>query len=203
MLIGYNDDTDILAGIPMSTVYPTVTQYPTSSAKSAMTVSFSHEDVEDSQLHFDYVQLDFNPKNFVKGLVDVVFQKLEAENTYKIVEVVGGYDRTEEFGSLIADGAAEVMNNVTSATYSDGIITIVPKAGAVPSLKAPSVLYEKRNQRYRAGVMKVDNVTFVEVAVKGMTKEEFINAHIKVVWQELKEADRKKKLSEVYDAITK
>ena len=45
--------------------------------------------------------------------------------------------------------------------------------------------------------MKVDNVTFVEVAVKGMTKEEFINAHIKVVWQELKEADRKKKLSEV------
>ena len=51
--------------------------------------------------------------------------------------------------------------------------------------------------------MKVDNVTFVEVAVKGMTKEEFIYAHIKVVWQELKEADRKKKLSEVYDAITK
>ena len=94
-------------------------------------------------MHFDYVQLDFNPKNFVKGLVDVVLQKLEAENTYKIVEVVGGYDRTEEFGSLIADGAAEVMNNVTSATYSDGIITIVPKAGAVPSLKAPSVLYEK------------------------------------------------------------
>ena len=39
-----------------------------------------------------------------------MFQKLEAENTYKIVEVVGGYDRTEEFGSLIADGAAEVMN---------------------------------------------------------------------------------------------
>ena len=28
--------------------------------------------------------------------------------------------------------------------------------------------------------MKVDNVTFVEVAVKGMTKEEFINAHIKI-----------------------
>ena len=28
MLIGYNDDTDILAGIPMSTVYPTVTQLP-------------------------------------------------------------------------------------------------------------------------------------------------------------------------------
>lgn len=143
MLIGYNDDTDILAGIPMSSVYPTVTQYPTSSAKSAMTVSFAHEDAEDSQLHFDYVQLDFNPKNFLKGLVDVVLKKAETDNTYKIIEVVGGYDRTEEFGSLIADGAAEIMNNATSATYSDGIITIVPKAGAVPSLKAPSVLFEK------------------------------------------------------------
>ena len=59
------------------------------------------------------------------------------------VLLFGGYDRTEEFGSLIADGAAEIMNNVTSATYSDGIITIVSKAGAVPSLKAPSVLFEK------------------------------------------------------------
>ena len=26
--------------------------------------------------------------------------------------------------------------------------------------------------------MKVDNVTFVEVAVKGMTKEEFLYAHV-------------------------
>lgn len=51
--------------------------------------------------------------------------------------------------------------------------------------------------------MKVDNVTFVEAAVKSMTKEEFINVHIKVVWKGLKEADRKKKLSEVYDTITK
>ena len=51
--------------------------------------------------------------------------------------------------------------------------------------------------------MKVDNVTFVEAAVKGMTMEEFIIAHNNVGWQELKEADRKKKLSEVYDAITK
>ena len=108
-----------------------------------MTVSFCHEDAEDSQLHFDYVQLDFNPKNFAKGLVDVVFEKAEAENAYKIIEKIGGYDRTEEFGTLLADGAAEALNNVTSATYANGVITIVPKDGATPSLKAPSVLYEK------------------------------------------------------------
>lgn len=35
------------------------------------------------------------------------------------------------------------MNNTTSASYADGVITIVPKAGAVPSLKSPSVLFEK------------------------------------------------------------
>ena len=142
MLIGYNDDTDVLAGIPMSSVYPTVTQYPTSSAKSAMTVSFAHEDAEDSHLNFDYVQLDFNPKNFLKGLVDVEFVKMETENTYKIVEVVGGYDRTEEFGQLIADAAVEVLNNVTSASYADGVITIVPKGNEMPSLRSASVLFK-------------------------------------------------------------
>lgn len=51
--------------------------------------------------------------------------------------------------------------------------------------------------------MKVDNVTFVEATIKCMTKEEFIEAHIKVVWQNLKEDKRRKKLSEVYDTITK
>lgn len=143
LLIGYNDGTDLLAGIPMSTVYPTVTQFPTSGAKSTMTVSFCHEDAEDSQLNFDYIQLDFNPKNFLMGLVEVVFAKTEGENTYKLFEKFGAYDRTEEFGALIADGAVEVLNNVTSATYADGVITIVPKVGATPTLKAPSVLFEK------------------------------------------------------------
>lgn len=142
ILIGYNDGTEILAGIPMSSVYPTSTLFPTSSAKSAMTVSFAHEDAEDSHLNFDYVQLDFNPKNFLKGLVDVVLEKTDAENAYKIIEVVGGYDRTEEFGKLIADGATEVLNNVTSASYADGIITIVPKGDGVPSLKSSSVLFK-------------------------------------------------------------
>ena len=143
LLIGYNDGTGILAGIPMSTIYPTVTPFATSGAKSTMTVSFCHVDAEDSQKNFDFIQLDINPKNYLKGLVEVVFEKEKTETAYKVIEKVGGYDRTEEFGSLIAAGAAEIMNNVTSATYADGIITIVPKGGAAPSLKAPSALFEK------------------------------------------------------------
>ena len=44
--------------------------------------------------------------------------------------------------------------------------------------------------------MKIEGVTFVENAVKSMTKEEFIERHIKVLWQDRKEASRKKMLSE-------
>lgn len=141
MLIGYNDGTGSLAGIPMSTVYPTVTQYPTSGAKSTMTVSFCHMDAEDSQLHFDFVPLDFDPRYFLRGLVDVELVST-TNGKYKILEKMGGYDRTPEFGQLIADKAAEVLNNVTTATYADGELTITPKDSGVPSLKAPSILFE-------------------------------------------------------------
>ncbi|WP_270438289.1 hypothetical protein [Bacteroides bouchesdurhonensis] len=52
--------------------------------------------------------------------------------------------------------------------------------------------------------MRVDGVTFVDFAIKGvLTKEEFIEAHVKVVWQNLKEDKRRKKLSDVFDTITK
>lgn len=142
MLIGYNDGTDSLAGIPMSTVYPAITQYPTSGAKSTMTVSFCHMDAEDSQLNFDFVQLDFDPKYFLRGLVDVTLKKQASDNKYKIIENIGSYDRTPEFGQLVADKAAEVMSNVTTATYADGELTITPKESGVPSLKVPSILYE-------------------------------------------------------------
>lgn len=140
MLIGYNDGTGSLAGIPMSTVYPTVTQYPTSGAKSTMTVSFCHMDAEDSQLHFDFIPLDFDPKYFLRGLIDVELVST-TNNKYKIIEKIGGYDRTPELGQLIADKAAEVLNNVTTATYADGLLTITPKDSGVPSLKMPSVLF--------------------------------------------------------------
>lgn len=40
--------------------------------------------------------------------------------------------------------------------------------------------------------MKIEGVTFVENAVKSMTKEEFIERHIKVLWQDRKEASRKR-----------
>lgn len=49
--------------------------------------------------------------------------------------------------------------------------------------------------------MRVDGVTFVVTEVKKVTKEKFIENHIGVLWQSIKESDRKKKLSDVYDSI--
>lgn len=142
LLIGYNDGTNELAGIPMSTIYPIATPHPTSSTQAAMTINFCHKDAQKSLENFDYVQLDFDPSLAVIGLVGVLLEKAEGENDYKIIEAIGGYDRTSEFGQLIADEATEVMENVTSASYDSekDVITVVPEEGT-PSLKAPSVLY--------------------------------------------------------------
>ncbi len=49
--------------------------------------------------------------------------------------------------------------------------------------------------------MRVDGVTFVVSEVKKVTKEMFIENHVGVLWQSVKESDRKKKLSDVYDGI--
>lgn len=49
--------------------------------------------------------------------------------------------------------------------------------------------------------MKFEGVTFVEDAVKSMTKEEFIEMHMKVLWQDRKDASRKRMLSDTYDLI--
>lgn len=144
LLIGYNDGTSELAGIPMSTIYPVATPHPTSSTKATMSVNFCHKDAQKSLENFDYVQLDFDPSRAVIGLVGVLFEKTDAgENDYKLIERIGGYDRTSEFGQAIADGATEVLNNVTSASYDadKDVITIVPGDGGSPSLKSPSVLF--------------------------------------------------------------
>lgn len=141
-LYGYNDGTEILAGFSMSTVYPTATPFSTGSAKSTMTVSFCHTDIEDTYSHIDFIDLKINLKNVLKGLTEVLLTSKEA-NKFVLVEKIGGYDLTPLFGDVIAKAAATVLNGATSATYASGIITVVPSnGGGVVSLKSPSVLYE-------------------------------------------------------------
>lgn len=143
-IYGVNDGSELLAGIPMSTVYATPTPFPTSGAKAAMTVSFAVEDSEEYYLNYDYMKMDFDVKDNLIGLAEVsLVTTTTGGNTYKIIEKVGGYDRTEEFGAIIAAAAADVMSGVTTATYKDGVLTITASASATPALKAPSVLYAK------------------------------------------------------------
>ncbi len=138
-LIGYNDGTEQLAGIPMSSVYPGSTPFSTSSAKSSMTVNFAHLDAEDSQLNFDYIKLDFSPVNVVRGLTEVMLVE-ETSGKYKVVESIGGYDRTAEFADALSTNAEQVFTGVTSASYDKGLLTITPSSGNI-TVKQPSVLY--------------------------------------------------------------
>lgn len=144
VIYGMNDGTDTLAGIPMSTVYSTMTEHPTSGDLATQTVSFCYADVEKYEKKIDFQDEDFNLEDAVMGLTPV--QLVEAEQgKFKILEKVGGYDRTAEFGADIASNAVSVLDGATSATYSSEteLITIVASENAVPGLKAPSALYAK------------------------------------------------------------
>lgn len=50
-------------------------------------------------------------------------------------------------------------------------------------------------------MLKFEGVTFVADAVKRMTKEKFIEAHLNVYWKDRKVKQRSKMLSDVYDKI--
>lgn len=136
---GYNDGTDVLAGLPMSTVYPTATPFSTSGAKSQLLVNFCHADIEDAYKNLDFVEIDFNANKVLKGLTEVILVAGE-NNTYKLIEKVGGYDITAKYGSELAENASSALIGATSATFTEGVLTIVPADGATPKLAAPSVL---------------------------------------------------------------
>lgn len=142
LLIGVNNGTDELGGIPMSTVYATPVAHPTSSAKASLTVSCCLEDAQAAIENYDYVQLDFNPMEELVGLVRVDLVAT-ASNKYKVIESMGGYDRTAEFGPTIQSAANSVLSGATTASYNEGdnTLSITASAGGTVALKEPSVLY--------------------------------------------------------------
>lgn len=140
-IYGINDGTDLLAGIPMGSVYSTITAHPTSGNKEQMTISFAHEDAEFSQSNYDYQTTDIDLRGCLVGLTPVDIVK-DDSNKYHIVEHIGGYDRTEEFGATIASKASAVLIGAASATYTDGELTITLASGKTTvELAKPSVLY--------------------------------------------------------------
>ena len=142
VIYGVNDGTDVLAGIPMSCIYSTIIPHPTSGAEESLTVSFCHLDAEKSQQNYDFIDTDIRFEDALIGLTPVELVK-DGDNKYHIVEKVGGYDRTPEFGTIIAANAAATIDGISAATYADGALTLTVTQGATPALKAPSALYAK------------------------------------------------------------
>ena len=141
-IYGYNDGTN-LAGIPMSTVYPTATTFSTSSNKSALTVSFSHADIEDTLKHLDFAEIDYVAFKGLKGLTEVSLVKQSGgENEYKLIETIGGYDLTPLFGAEIQKAATTILNGASAAKYeaAKGVLQLTPSTGTI-GLKSPSTLY--------------------------------------------------------------
>ena len=144
VLYGINDGSDILAGIPMSTVYSTPTPHPTSSAAATMDVSFAFEDARYYFENPDFVALDFSISRNLVGLTPVDLVKVSTSgNDYKLIEKVGGYDLTPTYGELLADNASLISGGASGITYNEATetLTIATTGSAVPKLKAPSALF--------------------------------------------------------------
>lgn len=142
-LYGINDDTDELAGIPV-TIYPSGNDHPGASDKASLAVNVSYVDVEEYMMKLDVVPLDYAARSAVYGLMPVTLEKVGSTgNNYKLVEYYGKGDATAKFGELISDNVASVLNGATAATYdaTNNYITVtLASDSTAPTLKAASVL---------------------------------------------------------------
>lgn len=137
---------NVLYGFPMLTIYPTVVPHPTSSSQATMTVSCCFENAREAIEKFDYMELKWNILDQLEGLVSV--DLVEAERgKYRVIETIGGYDRTAECGAT--DSLVGLFNGVTAATYENGLITLTASQGVTPSMKSPGELYT-------AGVKRIE-----------------------------------------------
>lgn len=136
IIYGMNDGTDSLAGIPLSGVYPGGQDFDSSSTDANMTVTLMYQDYEKYVKNADVLDAKFDVLSSLKGLVYVEFVSTESSK-YKLVEHYGGLDITEYFGNMLQTNADTAMPGATSASYSDGVITV---ASGTPSLAKPSVL---------------------------------------------------------------
>lgn len=135
VVYGMNDGTDVLAGIPLSGVYPGGQDWDSSGTDANLTVTTMFKDYEKYLKNADIVSCDFDVTESLKGLVYVEFA--ESGEGYKLVEHFGGLDVTEYYGAAIADANATAMPGNTTVKYQGGIFTDIT---GTPKLASPSVL---------------------------------------------------------------
>ena len=136
VIYGMNDGTDVLAGIPLSGVYPGGQDWDSSGTEANLTVTLMFQDYEKYVKNADVMACDFNVTDALKGLVYVDFVSVDSTK-YKLVEHFGGLDVTEYYGALLQQNAAEALPDVTSVSYADGVLTV---ATGTPVLAKPSAL---------------------------------------------------------------
>lgn len=135
VIYGINDGTEILAGIPLSGIYPGGQDWDSSGTEANLTVATMFKDYEKYVKHADITTCDFDVVESLKGLVYVDLVS-STSNKYKLVEHFGKLDITEYYGQLITSGATTVLPEATGVSYSDGEIT----AQGTVKLAKPSVL---------------------------------------------------------------
>ena len=143
-LYGLNDDTDTLAGIPV-TIYPSGNDHAGASDKASLVVNVVYQDVEDYMMRLDVEPLDYDALSAIYGLMPVEVVKVgDSGNNYKIVEKYGRADATTKYGALLSGtSATSVWDDITAASYdaSHNYITMTMASGkTVPVLKKASVL---------------------------------------------------------------
>jgi hypothetical protein len=137
VIYGIDDASDSLAGIPLTGVYPTGQPFSSSGQVAYLAFNALYADIESYMKNASAKGVTFNVVGALTGLVFAEFIEIQ-DGKYKLVDHYDRTDLTSYYGALIAQNAATALVEGTSASYSDGILTI----SGEPKLASPSVLHE-------------------------------------------------------------
>ena len=137
VIYGIDDASDALAGIPLTGVYPTGQPFSSSGQVAYLAFNALYADIEAYMKNASAKGATFNVPGALTGLVFAEFIEIE-DGKYKLVDHYDRTDLTTYYGADIAENAATALVEGTSASYSNGILTIT----GTPKLAAPSVLQE-------------------------------------------------------------
>ena len=137
VIYGIDDASDALAGIPLTGVYPTGQPFSSSGQVAYLAFNALYADIEAYMKNASAKGATFNVPGALTGLVFAEFIEIES-GKYKLVDHYDRTDLTAYYGAQIAAKAATVLVSGSTASYSDGVLTI----SGEPKLAAPSVLQE-------------------------------------------------------------
>lgn len=135
VIFGIDDASDALAGIPLTGVYPTGQPFSASGQVAYMAFNALYADIEAFMKNASAKGASFNVPGALTGLVFAEFIEIE-EGKYKLVDHYDRTDLTAYYGAQIATNASTALVSGSTASYSDGVLTI----SGEPKLAAPSVL---------------------------------------------------------------